>query len=482
MRGRISHGGSIVTGDAQRKNAGTAARSVPRLCAFILATFSFFLASRPSYAQRLPFFNLSIEQGLVQSQATCLAQDTWGRLWIGTLGGLSCYDGTTFTNFSARDGLPSGTITCLAAHPDGSVWIGTARGLVRYEQQRFRPVALPAMPARLAIEKSGTVWCLAGGRVHRVSSRKGQHIPAFSGAVTAILADKEDGLWVAVRGDRLARFRQGKRDLDVLLQQADNGTAIGVANLFQQKNGGILVLNRLGVFSPHSRKGFLRIGAGNDSFPNLAVTCAAEASDGSLWFGTRSGVLHVTDSGIRHLRRHHGLSDNLFYHALTDAEGHVWLASDGQGLFRFSGASFETLDEGAGLPAEQVVSIAADTGGTLYFGTYDGDCFLSKRAASPRCHFLMAMFLLLQHLPHRVMERSGLAHVLQDCGDEKAASLRSRLGKDKHLRRQLQPSIHIPTQATFWLASLMAQACFAMAATSHCPPPPPPGFSGIKRR
>src|SRR5881227_3042079 len=66
-----------------------------------------------AFAQRYPFFNIGIEEGLVQSQVFTLLQDNAGRLWAGTYGGLSCYDGRSFRTYTMRDGLPSNTVTSL---------------------------------------------------------------------------------------------------------------------------------------------------------------------------------------------------------------------------------------------------------------------------------------------------------------------------------------------------------------------------------
>src|SRR5580704_14010266 len=67
------------------------------------------------HAQRFPFHNLSVDEGLMQSQATCLAQDKTGYLWIGTLGGLSRYDGRNFTNYSIKNGLLNNSVWAVAA-------------------------------------------------------------------------------------------------------------------------------------------------------------------------------------------------------------------------------------------------------------------------------------------------------------------------------------------------------------------------------
>ena len=80
-------------------------RIVPLAAKHLIFLIMSVLVAAVSQAQRYPFHNLSVDDGLMQSQATCLAQDRTGYLWIGTLGGLSRYDGRNFTNYTIKNGL-----------------------------------------------------------------------------------------------------------------------------------------------------------------------------------------------------------------------------------------------------------------------------------------------------------------------------------------------------------------------------------------
>ena len=91
----------------------------------------------PLLAQRYPFYNLNVEYGLIQSQARDMAQDKLGHLWIGTLGGLSRFDGQSFTNYSVRDGMPDNTVNSVAADRQGNIWIGIPDGLARFNGKSF---------------------------------------------------------------------------------------------------------------------------------------------------------------------------------------------------------------------------------------------------------------------------------------------------------------------------------------------------------
>src|ERR1044072_985287 len=67
--------------------------------------FLFLLFAFHASAQTTSFISFGVEQGLVQSQVQTLVQDNDGNLWVGTLAGLSRYNGLSFENFSKKNGL-----------------------------------------------------------------------------------------------------------------------------------------------------------------------------------------------------------------------------------------------------------------------------------------------------------------------------------------------------------------------------------------
>ena len=45
--------------------------------------------------------------GLPADDVQALCEDRQGRLWVGTRGGLACYDGTSWRTYRRADGLPA---------------------------------------------------------------------------------------------------------------------------------------------------------------------------------------------------------------------------------------------------------------------------------------------------------------------------------------------------------------------------------------
>ena len=55
-----------------------------------------------------------------------------GALWFGTEGGVSRFDGESWTTYTTEDGLASNDVWSIAMTPDGALWFGARGGISRY--------------------------------------------------------------------------------------------------------------------------------------------------------------------------------------------------------------------------------------------------------------------------------------------------------------------------------------------------------------
>ena len=84
--------------------------------------------------------NYNTEQGLALSsitQGACV--DRFGNLWFGTSGGgVSRYDGKTFTNYTSAQGLANNKVWSIVEDQRGNLWFGTdGGGVSRYDGKTF---------------------------------------------------------------------------------------------------------------------------------------------------------------------------------------------------------------------------------------------------------------------------------------------------------------------------------------------------------
>jgi ligand-binding sensor domain-containing protein/signal transduction histidine kinase len=98
-------------------------------------------------AERPHLVTYSTADGLTSNQATCVTEDQWGMIYIGTGRGVDKLDPATghIKHFTTADGLASSFINVSLRAPDGSLWFGTLQGLSRYTPQVEPPGAPPSI-------------------------------------------------------------------------------------------------------------------------------------------------------------------------------------------------------------------------------------------------------------------------------------------------------------------------------------------------
>ena len=79
-----------------------------------------------------------MRDGLPQSQANAVFQDSRGFVWIITKNGLSRFDGIEFVNYYRQNGLPSNNVFQVNEDGNGEIWVLAAEGLSKYTGTGFR--------------------------------------------------------------------------------------------------------------------------------------------------------------------------------------------------------------------------------------------------------------------------------------------------------------------------------------------------------
>ncbi len=101
-------------------------------------------ADDPS-AEHPRFVTYSTADGLSSNQATCVTEDQWGMIYIGTGRGVDKLDPATgrIKHYTTADGLASSFVNVAFRHRDGSLWFGTLQGVSRLIPQPERPTSPP---------------------------------------------------------------------------------------------------------------------------------------------------------------------------------------------------------------------------------------------------------------------------------------------------------------------------------------------------
>lgn len=94
------------------------------------------------------FTHFTKKEGLCSNNVSCIVEDNQGNIWFGCLssdfpkyindGGVSRYDGKTFTQYPEIKGLSKNDIYTLYKDKTGNIWIGALHhGAYRYDGEKF---------------------------------------------------------------------------------------------------------------------------------------------------------------------------------------------------------------------------------------------------------------------------------------------------------------------------------------------------------
>jgi ligand-binding sensor domain-containing protein/signal transduction histidine kinase len=96
-------------------------------------------------ADRPRFTTYTTADGLLTNEATCVTEDQWGMIYIGTGRGINRLDPATgrMRAFTTADGLANSFINVACRDREGALWFGTLKGLSRLIPEPDRPSLPP---------------------------------------------------------------------------------------------------------------------------------------------------------------------------------------------------------------------------------------------------------------------------------------------------------------------------------------------------
>ena len=377
---------------------------------FFLVAFSFRIS-----AQTTSFITYGVEQGLVQSQVQSLVQDNDGNLWIGTLAGLSRYNGLTFENFSKKDGLAEDWITVSYKDSKGDIWFGHwAGGVSRYnsktkkfeslnleEYTRFRTVT------SITEDQLGFFWIGTEGSgifIYDPVKNKMSSLNVKDGIASSnvydLQLDNNGNMWIATdhgiticdtkldisspasfvnlnaaRGfpsDAITSFAFANKGNEMWVGTGDKGVVVlQLPNGFVNRNAPTLLTS-------------LHMYRSDDGLGADFVESLMEDSHGNIWVGTiGGGATKITPASapnrlddldraiLKNYNTRQGLNYFNVHSIIEDREGNIWIGTD-VGLNQYRGERFQLYDKLDGLNNDIVWATCVDHEGNVWLGTNDG--------------------------------------------------------------------------------------------------------------
>ncbi|MBS1519561.1 MAG: histidine kinase [Bacteroidetes bacterium] len=232
-------------------------------------------------------------------------EDRNGNLWFGSIGsGVYLYDGKSFRNFTTKDGLAGNDVGCIYEDRTGNIWFGTGRGASRYNGRSFRNYTMKEGLSNNDVnaiieDKKGKFWfgtrgdvCIYDGKRFTVLTHNGK---PFTN-VWSVIEDRRGNIWLG-GSDGLWRYDGSS---------FANFTQEFIGAIIEDKKGNIWTNGSINDYGKHPALARYEGKSLSDKKP--AVTeikskakafCLLEANDGSIWFGSGTGVHRYDGSSIK---------------------------------------------------------------------------------------------------------------------------------------------------------------------------------------
>ena len=251
-----------------------------------------------------------------------LATGPDGDLWAGTPDGLNHVAGTSVRHWTIVDGLPDNFVRSVVVAADRTVWAGTRFGLVHIDGKAVQTFTKadgllsdsigPLLQLRSKQNGASLLWVGTSAGLCQQTAHQFDCLPppyeANGNIITALAADHDGGLWVAlhghglgvVQGDRIVPLAISAAPTEIVGILADNAGYLWLRSprgLYRVPVSGLraCTTNPAACASLTVDAYKRSDGMPSDELAGEGILPYAEGPRGELWFATRRGIA-ITDS------------------------------------------------------------------------------------------------------------------------------------------------------------------------------------------
>lgn len=347
-------------------------------------------------------------KGICSNHVRTLSTDIYGRLWIGTVNGVSILDNGYFINHSSdpfkQGSLSHSSVRCILRDSQGGMWLGTWFGGINYWhplKNTFRKLQRQAEGSSL---NDNVISCM------REDADQSIWIGTNNGGVNRYYPDSERfsyfNLKTNTKGEEF-----GSNDVKAIyIDQAKGnvyvGTHAGGLSIINKRTGKIHHCNHnneskvISIYAiEKADENHLWIGTldglkkydintmqfedASDIYSNpvseISIRSLLKDSKGRLWVGGENGamIIKMTDNGDCNITKIDALNNIFVLNIYESSTNRIWIASR-QGLYCLNENEWTHTHYSCreGLPSDIVYGIEEDSFGRLWLSTDNGiSCF-----------------------------------------------------------------------------------------------------------
>jgi streptogramin lyase len=364
----------------------------------------------PSSSQIVSFVKYGVENGMAQSQVQNIVQDAQGRIWVGTISGVSIFDGVNFSNYNTKrgfnnspNGLAEDWVTASFRDSQGDIWLGHWGGsITKFDNktQQFENIEIEKFnefqtitciiesdPGEIIFASNGSglfLYDVPNKKVHKIEFSK----EPGSKFIKSLFLDSQKNLWVSTEGSGVFIFEESN-----LLGDSIKAAQIDVSNGLSENdiisviefnnsywigtaNQGINVIKRQDLIK-YLKNDNTNLGVkyytNKNGLSSNYITSMMLDNRNELWIGTNDrGIVKAIKNDDKVIFKNYNVKQGLSFYDINtiyqDRENSVWIGTD-VGLNQYISDYFLLYDESIGIPNNIVWSMAQDNTGDIWVGT-----------------------------------------------------------------------------------------------------------------
>ncbi len=316
---------------------------------FVLIQFFSLLFSFQAHAQ-LRFKSLTVNDGLSQHDVSCILQDSYGFIWIGTYDGLNRYDGYNIENFSSQtnniESISGNRILSIFEDSQKRLWIGTdGEGLNYYDLKTERFV--------------------------RVKTPGGYEV------INDFIEDKDGDILVATSNGVLKIKQSDPQSLPELLQLPLTGLII---NKMAANSSGIYFATNNGIWYMKKNE-CLQV----DATKNHYILELTADKDGKIWGGAAGFLVCITKNDNTFALTNFNIARDIEISSLCVSDDNIiWAGTLSHGLYMVDASEMRIIEnitnenkKYASLLNNSIPELYCDNSNTLWVANRQGVCYAS---------------------------------------------------------------------------------------------------------
>ncbi len=321
----------------------------------------------------ITFTNYNPKNGLIDHNVSAISQDDEGKIFVGTSKGLSVLVKTKILNFGKKEGLTNLNITSVCKGEEGNMYIGTTKGLYSFSENKITEVKKLVDNNINCIyrSKSAEIYIGTDKGLILFGKDKFELIDLSKGLPSnQIKCVVQKGESIAIGTDKGLSFYNtvSKKITNYFIE---NGLIDeDISSLVNQNDEYLWVGSQTGLLRfDNEQFSYYNIGYENNS---NVIRCLIQDREDNIWIGTHSGLFKYRDNSFSTFDKINGPGNAFIFQIFRDTKDNLWLCSENNGVYKYYQGYFKRYGIKEGLGTNVCHTGMQDKEGHLLFGTKNG--------------------------------------------------------------------------------------------------------------